>query len=213
MQATREWLDSFSQVDDLHRRVFAGMVAHLDHSIGRVLDTLKSLDLEEDTLIFLFSDNGGPTRELTSSNAPLRGGKGRLWEGGIRIPFLIQWKSRLPTGLVYRHPVISLDVLPTALAAAQQPIPANLDGLNLLPFLRGEHEHPPHDFLFWRYRRQAALRQGPWKFVRNIERSGDPAQLFNLERDPGEQHDLAQAHPDRLAALQAAWEKFRSDLP
>jgi arylsulfatase B len=181
------------------------MVGHLDVSVGRVLQTLRELNLEEKTLIVCFSDNGGPTRELTSSNAPLRGGKGQLWEGGIRIPFLIQWKNHLPAGKVFNHPIISLDVLPTILAAARASLPDNLDGTNLLPHLTGKKLGPPHQQLFWRYGRQAALREGDWKWVHQIERGDDTAYLYNLADDPEEQDDLAGVFPDRAAAMQKAW--------
>ncbi|MCP5112607.1 MAG: sulfatase-like hydrolase/transferase, partial [bacterium] len=117
LQATFESIKRHQSIPDIHRQIFAGMISILDDSLGRVLAALRRHQIEENTLIIFFSDNGGPTRELTSSNAPLRAGKGAVYEGGIRIPFLLQWKGAVPAGKVYEEPVISLDSVPTALAA------------------------------------------------------------------------------------------------
>src|SRR5262249_5528479 len=145
------------------------MLAALDVGVGAVLGKLREAGLREDTLVVFLSDNGGPTAELTSSNAPLRGGKGQLYEGGIRVPFLMQWEGHLPGGVIHDRPVSSLDVLPTALAAAgiRSPDGAQLDGVDLLPYLGGRNDRPPHERLFWRYGGQAALREGRWKLVRD----------------------------------------------
>lgn len=212
MQALDRYLKRLEQIEDPHRRVFAAMVAHLDESVGRVLAALREAGLEEQTLIFFLSDNGGPTKELTSSNAPLSGGKGSLLEGGIRIPFMMQWKGRLPAGKVYDAPVTSLDILPTALAAAgAKPLaPAQLDGVNLIPFLAGEKKDPPHDVLFWRYGGQFAVRRGDWKLVRQNARA--EFQLFNLARDVGETHNLAAEHPARVQELHGLLEHWQEGL-
>jgi arylsulfatase A-like enzyme len=194
MQATPKYLKRFAHIEDVHRRVFAAMLSALDDSVGEVMAKVKALNLEEDTLIFFLSDNGGPTQELTSSNAPLRGGKGQLWEGGIRIPFMVRWRGHLPAGKVYEQPVISLDILATSLA---QVAPGGLsggeakqalDGVNLLPYLRGEKQGAPHELLFWRVGGNVAVRAGDWKLVRQQEKgAGKPEfQLFNLREDVSE---------------------------
>jgi arylsulfatase A-like enzyme len=187
------------------------MLSALDDSVGAVLAKLRQAGLEEQTLIFFFSDNGGPTVELTSSNKPLSGGKGQLLEGGIRIPLLVQWKGHLPAGEVYQHPVISLDILPTALAAAGVAVPdsAGLDGVNLLPYLSGGASGPPHQRLFWRYGPQGALRQGDWKLY---QRGTNPPQLFDLSTDLGEQHNLAEKKPELLGQLQSAWKQWDAQM-
>lgn len=213
MQSTTNWLERFPSIPDLHRKVFAGMLGHLDASIGQVLSTVGALGLEERTLIVLFSDNGGPTRELTSSNSPLRGGKGQLWEGGIRIPFLLQWKGRLPSGAVYPHPVTALDILPTALAAAGAARPDGLDGVDLLPYLTAQRSGRPHTQLFWRYQSQSALRDGDWKWVRGTESNAGVARLYDLGRDPAETEDLAGRHPERFREMEQAWEKWNAANP
>ncbi len=190
MQATPQYLERFAHITDPQRRIFAAMLAAMDDSVGAMLAKLRELKLEEDTLIFFLSDNGGPTQELTSSNAPLRGGKGHLFEGGIRVPFLAQWKGKMPEGKVYEQPVISLDILATSLGAAKvAPTGENkLDGVDLLPFLRGEKPGAPHEVLFWRYGRNIALRAGDWKIVKQLEggKLVSEFQVFNLREDAGE---------------------------
>jgi arylsulfatase B len=204
MQASDAYMKKYAHVDDVHRRIFLAMTAQMDHAVGRVLAKLRSAGVEEDTLVFFVSDNGGPTRELTSSNAPLRDGKGQVYEGGLRVPFLVQWKARLPKGKVDQRPVIALDVAPTALAAAEAPIPTNLDGADLLPYLTGQNSSRPHPTLFFRYGTRIALRQGDWKLVGRYEQGQGvkEPELYNLDADLGESIDLASREPDVLAELQ-----------
>jgi hypothetical protein len=182
----------------------------MDDAVGRVLGKLREHQLEENTLVFFYSDNGGPTWETTSRNDPLRGIKGQMFEGGIRVPFLVQWKGTLPAGAVYREMVMGFDCHATALAAAGVDASGGrpLDGVNLIPYLTGEKDGRPHDRLFWRAGEKHAARVGDWKLV--VEpREGDPM-LFDLAKDMGEQHDLAGSNPGKLQELQAAfdeWEK------
>jgi hypothetical protein len=184
--------------------------------------------LEENTLVFFLSDNGGPTGKTrpqpdadfeydqnTSKNEPYRGVKGDLLEGGIRVPFLVQWKRRIPAGSTYHHPVISLDILPTTLAVAGSTPTAGdkLDGKNLLPFLTGGNPAPPHEALYWRFRfpplqpaqHRWAIRQGDWKLVKNGRES---VALYNLASDIGETNNLAADQPDRVTAMQAAYQRW-----
>jgi arylsulfatase A-like enzyme len=121
---------------------YAAMLSAMDDAIGRTLAALRDNELEEQTLVIFLNDNGGPTMPSTtengSSNAPLRGSKRQTWEGGIRVAFVVAWKGRLAAGLVDHRPIIQLDVLPTALAAAGIPVkPGELDGVDLMPFLTG----------------------------------------------------------------------------
>ncbi|MEW6359943.1 MAG: sulfatase-like hydrolase/transferase [Planctomycetota bacterium] len=212
LEATEKDLASFGNIMDQKRRTYAGMTAAMDNAIGRVLETLRRLELEENTLIFFLSDNGGPTPQTTSSNLPLRGYKGQVYEGGIRIPFMVQWKGRLPAGKVYDRPLIALDILPTTIAAAGGEVSPDwkLDGANLLPYLRGENTSPPHDTLYWRFHQQQAIRQGDWKLVKG----GSSAnwELYNLAEDIGEQKNLADAMPDKVKELDAAWQAWNKQL-
>ncbi|MBI5799408.1 MAG: sulfatase-like hydrolase/transferase [Verrucomicrobia bacterium] len=222
MQATPKYLARFAHIPDIHRRLFAAMVSAMDDAVGAVLQKLREERLEDQTLIVFLSDNGGPTAELTSSNVPFSGGKGSFLEGGLRVPFLVQWRGQLPAGKTFSHPVSALDLAPTFLAASLGvpplggPGPAkagtpNLEGLNLLPLLRAESPSPPARPLFWRMGRQAAARDGDWKLLR----TGDqPWQLFNLATDPAEQTNLAAEKSVVVEQIAAAWTKWnRQNVP
>jgi arylsulfatase A-like enzyme len=211
LQATEYYPDRFTGILDPKRRTFAAMLAAQDDAVGRVLATIREAGLENDTLVIYHSDNGGPTHQSSSSNLPLRGYKTQVLEGGIRVPFLIQWVGHLPEGMVYALPVITLDIHPTAVAAAGGTIPveASLDGVDLLPFLTGEKSGAPHDRLFWRFGRQRAVRMGNWKLVMVPQRE---PQLFNLAKDISESNDLSSDHPGRLKQLEAAYRAWNAEL-
>lgn len=190
MQAADAYLAKFAHIPDVHRRIFAAMLAHLDDSVGRVLDHLRSTGLAENTLVVFFSDNGGPTKELTSRNTPLRGGKGELWEGGIRVPFIVSLPGRLAPRTL-GTPVISLDATATALALAGiSTTPTPLDGANLWPLLSGHTPTAPHPTLYWRVGERHAVRHGDW----NSLRQRGAWQLYHLAQDIGEQTDRATAN-------------------
>jgi len=151
--------------------------------------------LEEDTLIVFLSDNGGPTDETSSSNVPLRGFKEDLWEGGVRNPFLMQWKGRIPAGKVYDPPVVSLDLMPTAIAAVggNMDEKRKLEGVDLLPHLTVKNQAKPHEFLFWRRGAQWAVRKDDWKLT-FVNETKTP-HLTNLATDFGQQKDVATDNP------------------
>ena len=206
MQAPEAYLAKFAHLPDLHRRLFAAMLAHLDDSVGRVLAHLRATGLAENTLVVFLSDNGGPTKELTSRNAPLRGGKGELWEGGIRVPFIVSWPGRIPPPN-HATPLTSLHAPPTALALAGISAPPTpLDGVNLWPRLSGKSTAAPHSVLYWRVGERHAIRQGDWKLLRQR----GAWQLYDLAHDVGEQTDRAMAEPARTQALAALWETWNA---
>jgi arylsulfatase B len=216
LQAADAYMERFAHIEDVHRRIFAAMLANLDVCVGYVLDTLRILHVEENTLVFFISDNGGPTRELTSSNLPLRGGKGDIYEGGIRVPFLVQWRGTLPAGKVFDEPVISLDVFATAAATAGAPVPKGrpIDGVDLIPYLKGEREGRPHDVLFWRMGHRTAVRAGDWKLLRDARRRSNANwQLYNLADDVSESTDLADTHSQKLEELKGVWERLNGQMP
>ena len=229
MHATEKYLTRFANIADERRRAYAAMLSAMDDAIGRTMAALRSAALEENSLVFFFSDNGGPTMPTTtvngSSNAPLRGSKRQTWEGGIRVPFVIRWKGHLAAGGSESRPIIQLDVLPTALAAAGVEIRPEwkLDGVNLLPFLTGKQAGTPHDALYWRLGGMMAIRKGDWKLVKTREgplRDVDPAvlsdlstaELYNLRDDIGETRNLAAAHPDKVKELSEAWWQWNREL-
>lgn len=192
-------------------RDYAASLAEADNAIGTVLAKLRSLGLEENTLIFCISDNGDSSPYANQEG--LRGHKWLLWEGGIRVPWLVQWKGRIPAGRVVSTPVIQLDVLPTALAAARAELkPAwQLDGVNLLPLLEGGAGQPPRQALYWRFGPQFAIRQGDWKLVK-AAKDMEPM-LVNLANDRSEAHDLSATHADKRKELQTLWDQWNAPMP
>jgi len=211
LQAPPKYLDRFPQISDENRRLFAAVMSAKDDAVGRVLAKVRELGQEENTLVVYLSDNGGPTEKTTSSNGPLRGFKSQTWEGGVRVPFMMQWKGRLPAGKVYEHPVIQLDLLPTFIAAAGGTVSPEwkLDGVNLLPYVDGTNADKPHQTLFWRFGKQMAIRHGDWKLVRGVGIKV-PA-LFNLAVDVGEKNDLIAAEPAKAVELQSLWDAWNAE--
>jgi len=203
-------------VQDPARRGYLSLLLGLDDAVGRLTAHLRATGRDRDTLIFFLSDNGGSGRKPflaynTGRNAPLRGDKGQMLEGGIRVPFLAAWPGRLPEGTTCAAPVSALDLAPTALAAAGVAPEGPLDGVNLLPVLAGESAAPAREALFWRFGPQRAVRQGRWKLVdwRDFEaRTNSGWQLYDLAADPGETRDLAAAQPAVVAELRARWEAW-----
>ncbi len=208
MQALRTDFDRFAAITDEKRRTYAGMTAALDRGVGRVLGALRERGWEQNTLIFFINDNGGATNNA-SDNGALRGWKGSLWEGGIRVAFMVKWPRRLAGGIEFTEPVTSLDIMPTAIAAAGGDLRdyPDLDGVDLLPHLLGQKKEPPHQYLFWRYGPVAAVRHGPWKLIRCEQ---NPTLLLNLEENPGESRNYARQYPQiasNLLDTVAEWEK------
>ncbi len=209
LQAPPEYVDRFKDIKDSKRRIHAAQVSALDDGVGKVLAALKDANLDQDTLVFFLSDNGGPAQGTAADNTPLSGVKGNVWEGGIRVPFFIRYPRRIPANMVYHKPVISLDIVATCAAAAHGTLPQDrvMDGVDLIPFLTGPKKDTPHDMLFWAFTSGRAVRRGPWKLV--IEKNAEPA-LYNLDQDIGEQKNVAGENGSILESLQQAlnaWEK------
>jgi arylsulfatase A-like enzyme len=208
MHAKAEDIERFQSIAQKRRQIYAAMMHALDQGVGLVLDTLQRAHLTEQTLLVFVNDNGGATTNA-SDNGPLRGMKGSKWEGGIRVPFLVQWPGVLPARRTFKPAVITLDLLPTSLAAAgaNGPETPPLDGVNLLPYWKGEKRGEVHPYLFWRRGVAAAVRHGPWKLIRV---SGNPTLLLNLSNDPGETVNLVAENPKMTQLLLqklTEWEK------
>lgn len=244
LQAPEEYLKKFEHLDstpktinshypgvgtvEYPRRIYAAMVSALDDAIGRVLQSLRDNGIEEDTLIYFLSDNGGPVFDTAASNEPFRGIKGDLLEGGIRVPFAAQWKGTIPAGQTVKTPVTSLDLLPTSLAAAGvKRSPADLEGANLLPLLT-ENKPLPERTLYWRFpfppwqhRTWWAVRNGDWKLIHEASKSpgggfdgGEGRMgLYNLSRDPHEDHDRTEQFPEIRLILQKKFDGWNQTLP
>jgi arylsulfatase A-like enzyme len=210
MNATEKYLDRFKNVSDENRRTYCAMMSAMDDGIGVVLKKLDENKLTENTLIFFVSDNGGPPVN-SSSNGVLRGNKAQTWEGGVRVPYLVQWKGHIPAGKTFDNPVIQLDMHPTALAAAGvEAKNAKFDGVNLLPYLEGKNTQPPHDSLYWRFGDQMAIRHGNLKLVQG--RGADSRMLFDLAADIGEKKDLSAEKPEVVRELTAKYDAWNATL-
>ena len=211
MHAREDLLEHFSEsIPDTKRRKYAAMVTAMDEGVAAVTEALQRNGMLENTLLVFLSDNGGATNN-SSDNGIWRGMKGSKWEGGHRVPFIAHWPKGFPSGIQYDLPVTSMDITPTALAAAGVQDREGLDGVDLRPFLHGQAGRP-HQRLYWRRNVAAAVRDGDWKVIRIQEKDGtfrEPL-LFNLASDPSEENDLAGQNPEKAAALLdllAAWEE------
>ncbi|MFW6146678.1 MAG: sulfatase-like hydrolase/transferase [Planctomycetota bacterium] len=183
------------------------MVEAMDEGVGWIVQELRRLDLEGNTLVLFCSDNGA-TSEV-GSNGPLRGAKGDVFEGGHRVPAVAAWPGRIAPRSVSDETVLAMDLLPTFLTLTRQRVstPQPLDGIDVSPALLDQRALRQRD-VFWRYHDKAAARRGPWKLVRD----GDGSRLFNLDDDLAEQNDRADDEPDTTRALQAAREAWEQDV-
>jgi arylsulfatase A-like enzyme len=211
LQGTEEDIAKVASISDPRRRTYAAMVVSLDRGVGQVLDALDRTDRARDTLVVFLSDNGGPTAVSTARNNPLRGFKGMVYEGGVRVPFAMRWPARIKPGTRYDEPVCSIDLFPTAAAVTGAPLPEDLklDGVNLVPHLTGAKNGPPHKALFWRTGGGAtsAVREGPLKLVRIGQK---PPELYDLTSDISESHDLASERPDDVKRLLDEYEAWNA---
>jgi arylsulfatase A-like enzyme len=207
--ASEKWLEKFAQLPEREQR-YAALLAEADEAIGTVMAKLRQLGQEENTLVFCIADNGGAAPQAEMGG--LRGRKWLVWEGGIRVTWIASWKGHVPPGRVSHEPVIQLDVLPTALAAAGAEVKPEwqLDGVNLLPLLEGKTEKLAPRNLFFRFGVQHAVRSGDWKLVKAAV-DMEPM-LVNLASDPGEQTDLSSQHPEKKKELQAIYDAWDSKM-
>jgi arylsulfatase A-like enzyme len=183
------------------------MTAAMDRAVGVVLKELDQQKLAENTLVVFVKDNGGA---VGHDNTPLRGQKGSTWEGGTRVPFAMRWPAGLPKDKVIEHPVITIDIFPTAMAAAgiEKSPGKPLDGVNLLPFARGEKKERPHASLFWKSGPAWAIRDGDFKLVNGDKKSVE-AELFDLANDPTESKNLAKEMVEKTKELRAKWDEWQ----
>ena len=187
------------------------MIRALDRSVGRIVKALEDNGLGDNTLIVFTSDNGGAGYiGLPDINKPFRGWKLDHFEGGIHVPFMAQWPARIPQGSVVSDPVHHFDLFQTFAAAAGARVPGDrkLDGVDLLPFVRGEVDGVPHRTLFWREGYQQTVLDDGWKLIRSDQPdkplgTGQRRWLFNLRADPTERNNLAAQQPGKVAALEA----------
>jgi arylsulfatase A-like enzyme len=213
LQATPKYLSRFDHIKDPKRKTYAAMVSAVDDGVGQILKTLKKSGIEENTIVVFLSDNGG-AKNNGSDNRPLRGRKSDLFEGGIRVPFAMQWKGTIPAGMTYEKNVSSLDIMATIVAQNKISIDKKrtLDGVNLIPFLNGENDSEPHDYLFWRkikYNAMAVM-TGDQKLVKN--KRNDFKEMFNLSSDLSETYNLIEKNNTQSKSMQLEWELWNAEL-
>jgi arylsulfatase A-like enzyme len=210
LQALQKYIKRFN-TGDKNRDIYLAMLTSMDEAIGKVLDALKRTGADDNTLIIFFSDNGG-ARKNFANNGALRDFKQSVYEGGIRVPFIVRWPGKLPKGTVCDEPVISLDALPTICAAVGVGLPNNrvYDGKNMLPTLRGRTKGPLHKNLFWDDGvKQWAVREGKWKLLYNREGS---LELYDLEADISEKNNLVKQRPEIAKRLQQAYTDWKNQM-
>ena len=217
LQATPKYLSRYPHIEDEDRRTYAAMISAVDDGVGRLLHELDELGIADDTLIFFLSDNGGklpkrPGEKHVADNAPLRGGKGELYEGGVRVPFAIRWPNQVRAGMEYDSAVSSLDILATIVSQLGLPtLPDRpLDGTDLIPYLKGDKTGEPHAALFWR-RLEAgdvSVVQGDQKYISTRAGSG----MYDLKDDVGEARNVLGQHPERAAELRAMHETWKAGM-
>lgn len=202
-------------------KVYASMITRMDRDIGRILDLIKQLGIGENTLVVFTSDNGpdykkGPAKgdSLFNSNGSLKGAKGSLDEGGIRVPMIVRWPSNVPAGMVSDAPWYFADVLPTLADLANGKLPEDIDGISILPTWLGDEQNLNNRFMYWEEpppNFNQAVRRGHWKAVRS-ESDGN-VNLYNLANDPSEKHNLALQNPKIVAMFENYLKTARTDSP
>lgn len=213
LQAPQDYVGRYSSPDP-QRNTYLAMLAIMDEGVGAILDTLDRLDLSDNTLVIFLSDNGG-ARGTTANNGALRNFKHSVYEGGLRVPFLLRWPGRIPAGTVSDEPVISIDVFSTVLAAAgiEPPDELLLDSRDMLPALAGQLDRPLHEALYWNWIDKDsdtgwAIRKGRWKLL--ADKGG--IELYDLEADVGETRNLAPNQPMVVQTLLAEYKSWQSQL-
>ncbi len=221
MMAPEKYLSRFPASMDRDRREHAAMVAAVDEGVGVILDTLKARGLDNDTVVFFQADNGATREERADhrgrpyrggSNGSFRGYKGSLWEGGIRVPGLLRWPSRIQPGQVKDGLGVTMDVMPTFLKWAGGTAPAGVDGADMSPWLF-DGGAPPHDYVQWQYEGLKAVRRGSWKLMENWRDGlGTPTEqgrrLSNLAEDPREERNWADRNPQLVLELEKLLPKW-----
>ena len=205
--------EKFTKIKNKKRQIYAAMVTALDEGVGKVLQTLEKNGLTQNTLVVFMSDNGGPTDHNASSNKPLKGKKGTLWEGGVRVPFMMQWPAKIPARQELDEPVVSLDLLPTFGSAAGIRHPLKTDGINLMPLFSGAGKGTAARDFYWRRgdKRSCALRAGRFKWVES--RGTSEQWLFDLEADMGEKNNLLGQFPEVAEKMEKKYSQWEASIP
>lgn len=199
MDATPEDLAQFPNLSG-KLKTLAAMTLALDRASGQIINKLKQLGIDDNTIVIFTNDNGGPSDKNASSNAPFSGTKSNHLEGGIRVPFLMKWPGRIKANTTYNNPISLLDVLPTFYSAAGGNVSdlKNIDGVDLMPYISGVNTTRPHEELYWKKDTRATIRQGDWKLIRFPDR---PAELYQVSHDIRETNNVASEYPEKVKEL------------
>ena len=212
LQALRNDVEQMSHMSGHNLQVYAGMIASLDRSVGKVVQKLKDLDIYGKTLIIFTSDNGGANYiELEDINKPFRGWKISFFEGGIRVPFIVSWPDEINPGMISDSVVHHFDIFPTITSAAKVK-PSNeriLDGVDLLPHIKKENTTEPHETLFWRSGNHQSVLHKKWKYI--VSKKENKRWLFDTSIDPFEKNNLIEIHPKEAKKIEDLLEKFNSE--
>jgi arylsulfatase A-like enzyme len=211
-QAPRVYYELQGNEPDENKRVYHAMINALDDAIGILMEKIKQLGLEENTLIYLISDNGGASYTKATTNAPYKGGKLTMFEGGVNVPFIMKWKGKIPEGIVYENPVSSMDIFMTSAKVAECELPDDrvYDGVNLFPYITNQVNSQPHDVFYWKSDHIQAMRKGNWKFL--LSTRDKWMELYNITTDKYEHYDLNEVNSDTLIKLRQEFEIWKNDL-
>jgi arylsulfatase A-like enzyme len=211
-QITGAYYERFAHVSDHNKRVYYGMIQALDDAVGKISGTVRELELDERTLVFFASDNGGATYTGATDNAPLKGGKFSNFEGGLNVPFMMRWEGVIEPGIVYEYPVSLMDVFVTSVHAAGATLPGDriYDGVNLLPHVKGDLQDPPHDALVWRSLYNHAIRDERWKLILN-DREGQ-MELYDLQVDKVESQNRMDEGSETIEKLREQLERVENEF-
>ena len=212
LQATERDLERNGHIDVEKRRTYAAMVSSMDDGVGLILDKLEEKNISENTIVVFFSDNGGVEWYNFSDNGPLRGIKGDFFEGGIRVPFTMQWPKKIKPGINYNKPIIALDVFATVVSAAsaEKFIKNNIDGVNLIPYINGDVNGSPHDYLFWKNPDKDidVIRDNRYKYIR----VKDDEYIFDLDNDLSEENNIISSSRHIYQELKLKFKEWEKDM-
>lgn len=213
-QAPIDYYCQYDHVEDENKRVYYAMISALDDAIGDIHQALKDKGLEENTIIYVLSDNGGASYTKATENGPLKGGKLTQFEGGINVPFMMKWKGKIPSNTRYEYPVSSTDIFATSVlnAGIELPKDRKYDGVDLIPYINGFHEEEPHQQLYWRADHVWAMRDGDYKMI--LSTRDGWAELYNLKTDKSESFNLKEKMPELFDKLYKAHQDWQgNNLP
>jgi len=210
-QAPIDYYCMYEHVEDDNKRVYYSMISALDDAIGEIHQKIKDLGLEENTIIYLLSDNGGASYTGATDNGPLKGGKLNQFEGGINVPFMMKWKGKIPPGMRYEYPVSSTDIFVTTVKNVGGILPTDreYDGVDLMPYIMGKNSGRPHEHLFWRADHIWAIRDGDYKLI--LSTRDGWAELYDLKNDKSEKINLREQMPDLYQKLRDTHEHWQNN--